>query len=81
MHNLYLFGVPDDQKIAFQVSLIQDVMIKREHQMNLNNFIRFVQSDRFDFISVNELVDEYIELLKCEPSSPLRTVEHQGNAT
>ena len=75
MHNLYLFGVPDHEKIAFQVSLIQDVMIKREHKMNIQNFMRFVQSDRFDFISIDELVEEYINLFKCNPNSPLRKVE------
>ena len=81
MSNLYFFGVPDDEKTAFQVSLIQDVMIKREHKMNIQNFMRFVQSDRFDFISVNELVAEYINLFKCNKMSPLSHVKSQFDAT
>ena len=77
MKNLYLFGVSDTEKKSFFVTLIQEVMIREENEQpkNIQNFMRFVGSDRFVFPGVNEIITEYLGLFKCNTSGPLRKIE------
>lgn len=65
LSNLYQLGVEDKDKIKFQVSLIEDVLIRAQTKVSLDNFIKFIQSDRFDYISINELLSEYCKLFSC----------------
>ena len=70
LQNLYQLGVDDDKKIKFQVSLIEDVLIRTQTKISLDNFIKFIQSDHFDYISINELLIEYINMFSCETKCP-----------
>ena len=45
--------MPDSDKIKFIVSLIEDILIRSQSVVSLDNFINFIQSDRFDYISIN----------------------------
>ena len=70
LQNLYQLGVADSEKIGFQVSLIDDVLIRTQAKVSLDNFIKFIQSDRFDYISINELLREYLKIFECDTRGP-----------
>ena len=74
LSNLYRLGVNDNDKIKFQVSLIEDVLIRTQTKVSLDNFIKFIQSDRFDYISINELLREYLKLFICQKQGPLTKI-------
>ena len=80
MHNLYIFGIPGAEKTSFEVSLIHEVMLKGVKEANIKNFMNFMQSDQFDVLSINDLIQEYLTIFNCRSESPLLKIDGQTSA-
>lgn len=56
------------------------MLIRTQTKVSLDNFIKFIQSDRFDYISINELLKEYLQLFACNLDSPQPKLHSQPDA-